>query len=164
MRDGRGHVATTPELRQPVLALSLGGVRRRIEALMLPDDVHIVLHLDRAARLERDRATPQGRGQPRAAVTAVTLLSLLVLFLSDFDRLLCRIVSLDADPARYSRSPPRAHDDRLSVSRRWDVAGRGIAVQAREGGCSPVGGLSVRKRRLPDAHAAKPRGAPDFHR
>jgi hypothetical protein len=33
----------------------LGGLRRRVEALMLPDDVHIVLHLDRAARLERDR-------------------------------------------------------------------------------------------------------------
>ena len=43
-----------PEL--PVVsALSLGGIRRRVEALMLPDDVHIVLHLDRAARLERDR-------------------------------------------------------------------------------------------------------------
>jgi hypothetical protein len=26
------------------------------------------------------------------------------------------------------------------------------------------GGFSVRKRRLPDVHAAKPRGAPDFHR
>ena len=36
-------------------ALSLGGLRRRIEALMLPDDVQIVLHLDRAARQERDR-------------------------------------------------------------------------------------------------------------
>jgi hypothetical protein len=41
-----------PEL--PVVrALSLGGIRRRVEALMLPDDVHIVLHLDRAARRER---------------------------------------------------------------------------------------------------------------
>jgi hypothetical protein len=30
-------------------------LRRRIEALMLPDEIHIVLHLDRAARLERDR-------------------------------------------------------------------------------------------------------------
>jgi hypothetical protein len=39
------------------------------------------LVLDRPARQERDRATPRGRGQPRAAVTAVTLLSLLVLFL-----------------------------------------------------------------------------------
>jgi hypothetical protein len=50
-------------------------------ALMLPDDVAVRLVLDRAARLECDRATPRGRGQPRAAVTAVTLLSLLVLFL-----------------------------------------------------------------------------------
>jgi hypothetical protein len=66
MRDGRGYVATTPELRQPVTALSLGGLRKRIEALMLPDDVAVRLVLDRAARLERDRATPRGRGQPRA--------------------------------------------------------------------------------------------------
>jgi hypothetical protein len=52
MRDGRGYVATTPELRQPVTALSLGGLRKRIEALMLPDDVAVRLVLDRAARLE----------------------------------------------------------------------------------------------------------------
>jgi hypothetical protein len=53
--ERRGYVASTPELRQPVLALSLGGLRRRIEALMLPDDVIVMLNLDRAARLERDR-------------------------------------------------------------------------------------------------------------
>ena len=46
--ERRGYVASAPELRQPVTALSLGGIRRRIEARMLPDDVHIVLHLDRA--------------------------------------------------------------------------------------------------------------------
>ena len=34
----RGYVASAPELRQPVTALSLGDLRRRIEALMLPDD------------------------------------------------------------------------------------------------------------------------------
>jgi hypothetical protein len=51
----RGYVATAPELRQPVTALSLGGLRRRLEALMLPDDVIITLNLDRAARRERDR-------------------------------------------------------------------------------------------------------------
>jgi hypothetical protein len=51
----RGYVATAPELREPVVALSLGGIRRRIEALLLPDDVIIILNLDRAARLERDR-------------------------------------------------------------------------------------------------------------
>jgi hypothetical protein len=46
-----------------VTALSLSGLRRRIEALMLPDDVHIVLHLDRAARLERDRRRRGGAGR-----------------------------------------------------------------------------------------------------
>ncbi len=35
----KGYVASAPELRQPVVAVSLGGLRRRIEALMLPDDV-----------------------------------------------------------------------------------------------------------------------------
>jgi hypothetical protein len=43
------------DLRQPVTALSLGGLRHKIEALMLPDDVAVRLVLDRAARLERDR-------------------------------------------------------------------------------------------------------------
>jgi hypothetical protein len=50
-----GYVATAPELREPVLALSLGSVRRRVEALLLPEDPIVVLNLDRAARLERDR-------------------------------------------------------------------------------------------------------------
>jgi hypothetical protein len=30
----RGYIGSAPELRQPVTALSLGGLRRRIEALM----------------------------------------------------------------------------------------------------------------------------------
>jgi hypothetical protein len=50
----KGYVASAPDLRSPVVALSLGGLRRRVEALMLPDDVIVVLALDRAARLERD--------------------------------------------------------------------------------------------------------------
>jgi hypothetical protein len=61
--ERRGYVASAPELRQRVTALSLGGIRRRIEARMLPDDVHIVLHLDRAARLERDRRRRGGAGR-----------------------------------------------------------------------------------------------------
>jgi hypothetical protein len=66
--ERRGYVATAPELRQPVLALSLGGVRRRIEALLLPEEPIVVLNLDRAARLERDRrraAAGNGRALPR---------------------------------------------------------------------------------------------------
>ena len=51
----RGYVASAPELRQPVTALSLGDLRRRIEALMLPDDPVITLILDGTA--ERRRAT-----------------------------------------------------------------------------------------------------------
>jgi hypothetical protein len=66
----KGYVASAPELRSPVTALSLGGVRRRIEALMLPDDVIVMLNLDRAARRERDRRRAAagngagGRGEP----------------------------------------------------------------------------------------------------
>ena len=30
--DERGYIASAPELRQPIVALSLGGLRRRIEA------------------------------------------------------------------------------------------------------------------------------------
>jgi hypothetical protein len=48
-------VTQRPGALLPVLALSLGGLRRRIETLMLPDDVIVMLNLDRAARLERDR-------------------------------------------------------------------------------------------------------------
>jgi hypothetical protein len=59
----RGYVGTHPELRSPVIALSLGGLRRKIEALMLPDEVIVMLSLDKAARLERDRR--RLNGQPR---------------------------------------------------------------------------------------------------
>jgi hypothetical protein len=57
--ERRGYVATAPGLRAPVVALSLGGLRRRIEALLLPDDVVITLNLDRVARRERDRRRQQ---------------------------------------------------------------------------------------------------------
>ena len=57
----RGYVATAPDLRQPVTALSLGGLRRRIEILMLPDDPIITLNLDRIAQRERDRRRQQAQ-------------------------------------------------------------------------------------------------------
>ena len=38
--DERGYIGSAPELRQAVVALSLGGLRRkRIEIALLPDDV-----------------------------------------------------------------------------------------------------------------------------
>jgi hypothetical protein len=64
----RGHVASAAELRSPVTALSLGGLRRRIEALLLPDEVDVQLVLDRAARLERETLA----GMPSARVTPST--------------------------------------------------------------------------------------------
>jgi hypothetical protein len=51
----RGYFTTGSELPQSVTALSLGGLRRRIEAALPPDAPVIVLQLDHAARLERDR-------------------------------------------------------------------------------------------------------------
>jgi hypothetical protein len=57
-----GYVGSAPELRSPVTALSLGGLRRRIEAALLPEvDVDVRLVLDRGARLERDRRRLAGR-------------------------------------------------------------------------------------------------------
>jgi hypothetical protein len=68
--ERRGYVGTAPDLRQPVIALSLGGLRRRIEALMSPDEVIVTLNLDKAARLERDRRRLTGRPRPGLAGTS----------------------------------------------------------------------------------------------
>jgi hypothetical protein len=57
----KGYVASAPELRQPVVAVSLGGLRRRIEALMLPDNVNVQLILDRTAERERNRRRQQAQ-------------------------------------------------------------------------------------------------------
>jgi hypothetical protein len=53
--SARGYIASAPELRQPVVALSLGGLRRRIEIALLSDNVRIVLQLDGLAERERHR-------------------------------------------------------------------------------------------------------------
>ena len=49
-----GYIASAPKLRQRVVALSLGGLRRKIEiALLLADEVEIVLQLDGLAERHR---------------------------------------------------------------------------------------------------------------
>ena len=53
--DESGYIGSAPELRSPVMALSLGGLRRKIEVLMVPDDIHVVLQLDGLAERERHR-------------------------------------------------------------------------------------------------------------
>ena len=49
----RGYIASAPELRQPIIALSLASLRKRIEIALLSNDV--VLQLDVRARRERHR-------------------------------------------------------------------------------------------------------------
>ena len=65
-----GYVGSAPELRSPVIALSLGGLRRKVEALMSPDQVIVALNLDRTARLERDRRRLTGGRRPGFAGTS----------------------------------------------------------------------------------------------
>jgi hypothetical protein len=50
----RGYVAVHPEM-PPVVALSLDGIRRKIESMSLSDKARVILQLDHSARLERDR-------------------------------------------------------------------------------------------------------------
>jgi len=52
------------------VALSLGGLHRQIESAMMPDEVVVMLKLDRAARLERDRRRLAGRPRPGFAGTS----------------------------------------------------------------------------------------------
>src|SRR5258705_1490608 len=59
--ERRGYIGSAPELRQPVVALSLGGLRRKIEALLLPNNVRVVLQLDGLAERERHRRRAQAQ-------------------------------------------------------------------------------------------------------
>ena len=53
--ERHGYVARAPELRHPLVALSLASLHKRIEIAMLPDDVRVVLPLDGRAERERHR-------------------------------------------------------------------------------------------------------------
>jgi hypothetical protein len=57
--ERHGYIGSAPELRSAVVALSLGGLRRKIEIAMLPDEVRVVLHLDGLAERERHRRRAQ---------------------------------------------------------------------------------------------------------
>ena len=57
----RGYIASALELREPVVALSLGGLRLRIEIAMLPDEPIIALQLDALAERERHRRRAQAQ-------------------------------------------------------------------------------------------------------
>ena len=51
--ERHGYIGSAPELRSPVMALSLGGLRRKVEIAMLPNNVRVVLQLDGLAERER---------------------------------------------------------------------------------------------------------------
>jgi hypothetical protein len=55
--SAKGYIASAPELRQPIVALSLASLRKRIEIALLSDDV--VLQLDDLAERERHRRQAQ---------------------------------------------------------------------------------------------------------
>ena len=55
----RGYIASAPELRQPIVALSLASLQRRIAAALLPDEPLVVLQLDGLAERERHRRRAQ---------------------------------------------------------------------------------------------------------
>ena len=56
-----GYIGSVPGLNAPVVALSLGGLRRKVEIAMLPDDVRVVLQLDGLAERERHRLRTQAQ-------------------------------------------------------------------------------------------------------
>jgi hypothetical protein len=67
----RGYVASAPELRQPIVALSLASLRKRIEIAMLPDSVDVRFMLDGRAERERHRRRAQAQLGVRMSVIDV---------------------------------------------------------------------------------------------
>ena len=61
--ERHGYVGSAPELRSAVVALSLGGLRRKIEIAMLPDDVGRA-----AARRSRRAGTAPAAGVGAAKI------------------------------------------------------------------------------------------------
>ena len=59
--ERRGYIASAPELRQPIVALSLASLRKRIEALLMPEESLVVLQLDGLAERERHRRRAQAQ-------------------------------------------------------------------------------------------------------
>jgi hypothetical protein len=56
-----GYIASAPELKAPVVALSLTGLKRKVEIALLSGDVRVVLQLDGLAERERHRRRAQAQ-------------------------------------------------------------------------------------------------------
>jgi hypothetical protein len=59
--ERRGYIGSAPELKAPVVALSLTGLKRKVEIALLSGDVRIVLQLDGLAERERHRRRAQAQ-------------------------------------------------------------------------------------------------------
>ena len=59
-----GYIGSVPGLKTPVVALSLGGLRRKVAALLVPDAPIIMLQLDGLAERERHRRQGAGTAGP----------------------------------------------------------------------------------------------------
>ena len=66
--ERHGYIASAPELRQPIVALSLASLRRRIEIAMLPENVG-----GAAARRPRRARTPPPPGAGAAGALSRAL-------------------------------------------------------------------------------------------
>lgn len=59
--EGKGYIGTHAEMKTTFSALSLNGLRRQIEAALMPEAPVVVLNLDRQARRERDQRRARTR-------------------------------------------------------------------------------------------------------
>jgi len=123
--SAKGYISSAPELRTSVVALSLGGLRRRIEVALLPDNSMIVLQLDALA--ERYRLFHQRFFRQPSALAIDPGVSII-----DFARLLASVANHTAKEAPGDAE--RAY--RLSLKLRPDenLAHGGLALLLAETG------------------------------
>ena len=58
--SARGYIASAPELRQPIVALSLTSLRKRIEALLMPEESGAGMTARLAGRARVDQRAARG--------------------------------------------------------------------------------------------------------
>jgi hypothetical protein len=100
--ERRGYIASAPELRQPIVALSLASLRKRIEIALLPDNVRVVLQLDGLA--EREHHHRRAQAQLISLLTAPAYRGGLMRRC----RARCRRLRRSSTPQRYPLDP-RTH-------------------------------------------------------
>ncbi len=129
-----GYFGSHPELRSPVVALSLGGLRRKIEIAMLPDDVEVRLMLDGLAERERTAAAPLRAAARPLTDPPLVLLQVREHLAGERHRGLLAAVEDDAKGLLFDVVPDRVALGGLLAARVGDGAGQRFHVLPR-----PVG-------------------------